>query len=117
MAKAHRLLLAHIGAIARAKARGFQYRDILAAIGHRAFKFKGDVEMILDRALAATGDENHLLDPRLARLIDRILDQRPVHDRQHLFRDRLGRRQEAGAKAGNGKHGLADRFVRHDVKP
>ena len=37
--------------------------------------------MILERALAAAGDEDHLLDPRLARFLDRILDQRPVDDR------------------------------------
>src|SRR3546814_625530 len=77
---------------------------------HRLFEFEGDVEMILDRALAAPGDEDHLLDPRLARLVDRILDQRPVDDRQHLLRNRLGGGQEPGAETGNGKDGFADRL-------
>src|SRR3546814_10323974 len=71
--------------------------------------------MILDRALAAPGDEDHLLDPRFARFVDRILDQRPVDDGKHFLGDRLGRRQEARAEAGDGKDGFADRF--HGRRP
>ena len=37
--------------------------------------------MVLERALAAAGDEDDLLDPGLERLLDRILDERPVDDR------------------------------------
>ena len=66
--------------------------------------------MILERALAAAGDEDHLLDPGLARLLDRILDQRPVDDRQHLLGDRLGGGKEAGAEPGDREDGLADGF-------
>ena len=51
------------------------------------------------------------LDPRLARLIHRILDQRPVDDRQQLLRDGLGGRQEAGAESRDGEHGFADGFA------
>ena len=97
MAQAQRLLLAHIGAVAGAKPRGFQHRERLAALGHRLFQLERDVEMVLDRALAAPGDEDHLLDPRLARLIDRILDQRTIDDRQHFLGDCLGRGQKPGA--------------------
>ena len=57
---------------------------------------------------AAPGDEDHLLDPRLARFVDRILDQRPVDDRQHLLGHRLGRRQQPGAEPGDREHRLAD---------
>jgi hypothetical protein len=73
-----------------------------------------DVEMILDRALAAPGDEDHLLDPRLQRLIDRILDQRPVDDRQHLLGHRLGGGQETRAKAPDGEYGLAQGLEHSD---
>ena len=64
--------------------------------------------MVLDDALVAAGDEDEMLDAGLARLVDRVLDQRPVDDRQHFLGHRLGGRQEAGAETGNGKHGGAD---------
>ena len=67
-----------------------------------------DVEIVDQRGFPAAGDEDHLLDPRLARLVDRILDQRPVDDRQQFLRDRLGGGQQAGAEAGDGEHGLAE---------
>ena len=66
--------------------------------------------MVLDDALVAAGDEDEMLDPGLARLVDDVLQDRTVDDGQHLLGDRLGRRQEAGAEAGDGKHGLAERF-------
>ena len=66
------------------------------------------IEIIDQRGLAAPGDEDHLLDPRLARLVDRILDQRPVDDRDHLLGDALGGGEQAGAEAGDGEHRLAD---------
>ena len=71
------------------------------------------VEMVLDHALVAAGDEDEMLDAGLARLVDHVLDQRPVDHRQHLLRHRLGGRQEAGAEAGDREYGFADRF--HDV--
>ena len=55
------------------------------------------VEMVLDDRLVAAGDEDEMLDARLARLIDHVLDQRPIDDRQHLLRHGLGGRQEPGA--------------------
>ena len=64
--------------------------------------------MILDRALVAPGDEDEVLDAGVARLVDHVLDQRPVDHGQHFLRDRLARRQKAGAEARDGKHGLAD---------
>ena len=71
-----------------------------------------DVEIVDQRGFAAAGHEDHLLDPRLARLVDRILDQRPVDDRQQLLRDGLGGGQQAGAEAGDREHGLA-KLLRH----
>ena len=73
--------------------------------------------MILDRALAAPSDKDHLFDPRLARFVDRILDQRPVDDWQHFLGDCLRRGEEAGAEAGDGKDGFADQFhARRDIR-
>ena len=70
------------------------------------------VEMVLDDALVAAGDEDEMLDAGLARLVDHMLDQRPVDDRQHLLRHGLGGGQEAGAEAGDRENGFADGF--HD---
>ena len=67
--------------------------------------------MVLDRALGAAGDEKELLDAGGLRLLDRILDQRLVDDRQHLLWHRLGRRQKAGAEAGDRKYRLADTLM------
>ena len=39
------------------------------------------VEMVLDDALVAAGDEDEMLDAGLARLVDHVLDQRPVDHR------------------------------------
>ncbi|GAB6970471.1 hypothetical protein JCM16408A_12190 [Methylobacterium phyllosphaerae] len=66
--------------------------------------------MILDHGLAATGHEDEVLDPRLTGLVDDMLHDRPVHDREHFLRDRLRGWQEARAKARDGQDGLADRF-------
>ena len=65
--------------------------------------------MILDRVLAAAGDEDDVVDAGGERLFDAVLDDRLVDERQHLFRLRLGRREEARAEARGGKHGLAHR--------
>ena len=47
---------------------------------------------------------------RLARLVDHMLDHRPVDHGQHLLGDRLGGGQEPGAETGDGKHGFANRL-------
>jgi len=62
--------------------------------------------MILDRAFAASGDENQLGDAGSHRLLDRILDQGLVHDRQHFLRAGLGCRQETRTHAATGKTAL-----------
>ncbi len=56
---------------------------------------------VLDDRLLALGDHEHdVRNPRFQCLIHAILDEGPVHDRQHLLGDRLGCRQHPGAKAG-----------------
>ena len=81
---------------------------MLLPLEQRHFQLELAVEMILDDALVAAGDEDEMLDAGLARLVDDVLDQRPVDDRQHFLRHGLGRGQEPGAEAGDGKNGFAD---------
>ena len=84
---------------------------LLAAPLEGILEFVGIIEMILDDALVAAGDEDEMLDPRLARLVDDILEDRPVDDGQHLLRDRLGRRQKSRPEASDGQNGFANGFV------
>ena len=74
---------------------------LLVAQRELGLELVGLVEVILDRALVAAGDEDHVGDAGRRRLLDRVLDQRLVDDRQHLLRARLGDRQEAAAEAGD----------------
>jgi hypothetical protein len=69
-----------------------------------------NIEMILDYRFAATRDEDEVLDARFTCLVNDVLDDRPVHDREHFLRDRLGGGQEARAQARHGQDSLADRF-------
>ena len=64
------------------------------------------VEVVLDRALAAAGDEDRVGDARQVRLLDHVLDQRLVDEREHLLRGGLGRRQEPRPEPADGKDGL-----------
>ena len=115
MAKPERLLLAR-------EARGAGLRQILGeqreigpllplAQGHLQLELT--VEMILDDVLVAPGDEDEMLDAGLARLVDHVLDDRPVDHRQHLLGHGLGGRQEAGSQPGDREYRFANRF--HDV--
>ena len=63
--------------------------------------------MIFDGALAAPGDENDVLDARRDAFLDRILDQRLVHNGQHFLGDRLRRRQKSRSQPSYGQDGLA----------
>jgi hypothetical protein len=67
-----------------------------------------EVEVILDRALLAAGDDDDLLDAGRDRLLDGVLDDRLVDQRQHLLRLRLRGGQEASAPAGGREDSLAD---------
>ena len=75
------------------------------------FELELAVEMVLDDALVAAGDEDEMLDAGLARLVDHVLDQRPVDHRQHLLRHGLGGGQEPGAEPGDGKTALRIGFM------
>jgi hypothetical protein len=64
--------------------------------------------VILDRVLPAAGDDDDVGEAGRHRLLDHVLDDRLVHERQHLFRLRLGGGKEARAEARGGEDGLAD---------
>ena len=68
--------------------------------------------MILDDSLVAPGHEDEMLDPRFACLVDDVLDDGPIDDREHFFRYGLGRGKKAGAEPGYRKDCLADFFHR-----
>ncbi len=103
MAKPHRHLLAGEAGLAGRRLQPLQAGElvVLAALRKRVVELELDVEMILDDRLVAAGDEDEVLDPRVARLVDDILDDRPVDDRQHFLRDGLGGREEPCAEAGD----------------
>src|SRR6056297_2449394 len=73
------------------------------------FEFGIFVEMILDRTLRAARDKNQISDARLDGLLDGILNDRFVNNREKLFRHGLGGRKKTGAKSSNGKDGFCYR--------
>ena len=99
----------HVGLLEELEQRG------LLAVDERLLELGGAVEIVLERALAARGDEDELLDAGGARLVDRVLDQRPVDQRQDFLRHRLGGRQEPRPETGDRQHRLGDLvFVKPD---
>ena len=68
------------------------------------------IEVVLDDRLVAAGDEDEMLDAGLARLVDDVLDQRPVDHRQHFLRHGFGGGQKSGAEAGDREDSFANRF-------
>ncbi len=68
--------------------------------------------MILDHALVAAGDEDEFIDSGSQAFLNGILDQRPVDDRQHFLRHRLGGGQKSGAETGHRQNGFTD-ALRH----
>jgi hypothetical protein len=80
----------------------------LSAPAQGVFKLVLLVEVILDDTLVPASYENEVLDAGLACLIYRQLDHRPVDNRQHFLRYRLGGGQETGAETGDGKYSFLD---------
>ncbi len=68
----------------------------------------GVVEVVFHGALLAAGDEDHLLDAGADSLLDAVLDDRLVDQRQHLFGLRIGGGKEACPPTGGRKDGFAD---------
>src|SRR5262249_27199258 len=113
MAKAERGLLAGISHLARLRQPALQFLEPvgLSAIAQSGFELDGAVEMIIDRALPPAGNKEELLDPGCLRLLDRIMDERLVNDRQHFLWHRLGRGQETRSQPGYREDSFADRSV------
>src|SRR5260221_3279559 len=98
MAQAERLRLPQVDAAAAGGQHAARDREELLLAAERAFELGVEVEMVLDRALVSAGHENHVGDAGGRGFLDRVLDQRLVHDRQHFLGARLGGRQEAAAQ-------------------
>ena len=75
------------------------------------FKLERDVEVVFDGPLAPSRDEDDLGDAGLLRLFDAVLDERLVHESQHLFRHGLGGGEKSGAEPADGENGLPDSHV------
>ena len=109
VAEAERLALAHVGEVD-------QVRDLadlvellaLAARLEKRLELDRDVEVIFDRVLAAAGHQDDVVDARRDRLLDAVLNDRLVDERQHFLRLRFGGGQETGAETGGRKDRLAD---------
>ena len=88
--------------------------QVLFALGlqHR-FEFGVGVEVILDRPLRTAGDEHQGLGAGRQRLVDGVLDQRLVDDRQHFLRTGLGGRKKARTAPGHGKYDRFNDVLRH----
>ncbi len=113
MAEAERGLLPGIGDLPRFGQPCFELREhvLLAPLTQRRLELERAVEMIVDRALAPARDKEELLDTGRLGLLDGVMNERLVDDRQHLFGHGFSRRQKPGAQPGDREDGLADRFV------
>jgi hypothetical protein len=86
----------------------------LAPLAQSGFELECNVEMLHQRRLAASGDHAELFNSGGARFLDRILDQRLVHDRQHFLGGCLGSGQKSRAEAGDRQHRFTQWF-NHDL--
>ncbi len=114
MAQAERRLLAREACHARSRQRFRQRGKLLllvAAFGERPLELELEIEMVLDDTFVAASDEDEVLDAGLPRLIDHMLDDRPVDDRQHLLGHSLGGGEKARAEPGDREHGFPYTFL------
>ncbi len=110
VAEAERLRLAHEHAVHVVGLDRVHRRQQLGLVRllERVLELEGEVEVVLDRPLVPAGDEDHLPDAGGVGLLDGVLDQRLVDDRQHLLRHGLGGRKKARAEAGYRKNRMSD---------
>ena len=66
------------------------------------------IEVIGDRALRRSRDEDQLCRPGRDSLLDCVLNERLVDDRQHFFWTRLRCRKKTCAAPGDGKNSCSD---------
>src|SRR5438067_7040408 len=112
MAEPERALLAGIGDPAGCRDDGLELAQeiVLAPLAERHFKLDGGIEMVLDGVLRAAGHEIAFFDPGGFGLLERVLDQRLIDNRQHLLWHGLCDRQKTGAEPRHRKHRLAYAF-------
>ena len=117
MAEAEGFLLACIAELARLR-QPLGDRVKLGGLAldfERVVQLVAVIEVILDRRLAPAGHEDEMLDTGGACFLERILNDRLVHHRQHFLGHGLGGGQHPGAKTGHRKHGFADQRVSPNV--
>ena len=103
------LLLADVGDLGEVAdvADAPEHLDI-AALLEQVLELVRHVEVVLDRPLLARGHDDDLFDAGGDGLLDRVLDDRFVDEREHLLGLRLRGRQEASAPSGGREDGFAD---------
>ena len=72
----------------------------LAGVLEGLLQLERNVKMIFNGPLSTAGNNNDLLDSGSHRLLDDILNQRFVDQREHLFGRGFGHRKEAGSQTG-----------------
>src|SRR5215831_14043241 len=121
MAEAEWGLLPGISHLTRLGQPGFELGEQLGltTLTQRCLEFDGAIEMIVDRTLSPARDKEELVDAGRLGFLDRVMDERLIHHWQHFLRHRLGCRKKARSQPGDGKDGLANRFVHEplDLRP
>src|SRR5438552_4382369 len=112
MAEPERALLAGIGDPAGCRDDSVELVQeiVLAPLAERHFKLGGGIEMVFDGVLRAAGHEIAFLNAGGRCFLERVLDQRLIDNRQHLFGHGLCHRQKTGAEPRHRKHRLAYAF-------
>ena len=109
MPEAEWLALANVGEVDRARdPANLGELFLLASRFEERLELDRDVEVVLDRVLAAAGDQDDVVDAGGDRLLDAVLDDRLVDERQHFLGLRLGSGQKPRAESGGGEDRLAN---------
>jgi len=81
---------------------------VLAVAFELVLELVGGIEVVFYGTLVATRDEDHVPYAGCVRFLDGVLDERLVHDRQHLFGLGLGGWKEASAEARDWEYRLTN---------
>src|SRR5205823_3051094 len=79
------------------------------------FQLEADVEMVFNRSLATTRDHDDLVAARGHCLLNAVLNDRLVYQRQHLLGLSFGRGQKSSSQSGCWENGFAD--IHHSYWP
>ena len=116
MAETLRLRLAHVVQVGKLRDRDdlFQLRRLSPSF-ERELELEGTVEMVFDGPLRPARDDQDVVEAGVGRFLHDVLDRGSIDQRQHLFRLRLGRGEEACAQACGRDHNLAYGNHHHSV--